>query len=54
MRVEIYDTNNTRWNNTWTMDEIWKIASQEDIEQDFYRNVCLKSSVMFLMNIQPS
>jgi hypothetical protein len=24
-----------------------KIASQEDIEQDFYRNVCLKSSVMF-------
>jgi hypothetical protein len=31
-----------------------KIASQEDIEQDFLQNVCLKSSVMFLMNTQPS
>jgi hypothetical protein len=37
MRVEIYDTNKQEWNNTWTMDEIWKIVSQEDIEQDFYK-----------------
>jgi hypothetical protein len=27
-------------NNGWNLE----IASQEDIEQDFYRNVCLKSS----------